>query len=208
MSLDDIRFTLSAPTFGALPEDAGREVVFAGRSNAGKSSAINAAFNRRGLARVSHQPGRTQAFNVFEVDADRRLVDLPGYGYAAVPERVRRRWAGELPRYFAERRALAGIIVVMDLRHPFKAIDGEFLALARPDTPLAVILTKSDKLPRGQRAKQLARARREAAAFGVDPEQVIGFSAETREGVPAVRALLEAWLDLPGGEAPADRTCQ
>lgn len=198
MPLDAIRFALSAPTFGALPEDAGREVVFAGRSNAGKSSAINAVFNRRGLARVSRQPGRTQAFNVFDIDPERRLVDLPGYGYAAVPERVKRRWAGEIPRYFAERRALAGIVVVMDLRHPFRPIDGEFLALARPDTPLAVILTKSDKLARGQRAKQMAKARRDAAAFGVAADQIIGFSAETREGVPAVRALIEIWLALPG----------
>lgn len=204
MPLDDIRFALSAPTFGALPEDAGREVVFAGRSNAGKSSAINAVFNRRGLARVSRQPGRTQAFNVFEIDPERRLVDLPGYGYAAVPDRVKRRWADEIPRYFAERRALSGIVVVMDLRHPFRTIDGEFLALARPDTPLAVILTKSDKLSRGQRAKQIARARREAVAFGVAADQIIGFSAESREGVPAVRALLETWLALPGSAAGGD----
>lgn len=203
MPLDDLTFLTSAPTLAALPEDAGREVVFAGRSNAGKSSAINAVFNRRGLARVSKQPGRTQAFNVFEIDPHRRVVDLPGYGYAKVPEAIQRRWAAELPRYFAEREALAGIVLIMDVRHPFKETDTAFLELARPETPVLVVLTKCDKLSRGQAGRQFSVAVKAGEPFGIGREDLLRFSATTREGVPGVRARLSAWLDLNDGDVAA-----
>lgn len=176
-----------------LPPDDGREVVFAGRSNAGKSSALNALTNQKGLARVSKTPGRTQALNYFEVAPGRHLVDLPGYGYAKVPEAMREAWKGTINRYFNERDSLAGLVVVMDIRHPLREYDLQMLefAVAR-GLPAHCLLTKADKLGRGEQAKTLAAVRKqlgEAATAQV-------FSSENKAGVDEARAIIAGWLGL------------
>ncbi|HEV2111114.1 MAG TPA: ribosome biogenesis GTP-binding protein YihA/YsxC, partial [Gammaproteobacteria bacterium] len=144
------QFLTSAAGLDGLPPDRGREVAFAGRSNAGKSSALNAITGVSGLARVSKTPGRTRLLNLFTVAGDLRLVDLPGYGYAKVPEAERARWGEMLDAYLSARRCLAGLIMIMDVRHPLTAFDRQLLAYAGPlSLPVHVLLSKSDKLGRG-----------------------------------------------------------
>lgn len=176
--------------------DTGREVAFAGRSNAGKSSAINAITGRRGLARTSKTPGRTQMINFFSLDDDRRLVDLPGYGFARVPPAMRDHWRRLLEAYFRGRAALAGLFVVMDCRRPLTDFDRQMLEWAGfAGCPVHVLLTKSDKLSRGQSSAALHATRKAlGAAVGVQL-----FSALKSVGVDEARAALEAMLDAPGG---------
>lgn len=176
-----------------LPPDDGREVVFAGRSNAGKSSALNALTNQKGLARVSKTPGRTQALNYFEVAPGRHLVDLPGYGYAKVPEAMREAWKGTINRYFNEREALAGLVVVMDIRHPLREYDLQMLefAVAR-GLPAHCLLTKADKLGRGEQAKTLAAVRKQLG----DAASAQVFSSDSKLGVDEARAIIAGWLGL------------
>src|SRR5262245_28516753 len=141
------RFISSAAQPGDFPDDSGVEVVFAGRSNCGKSSAINAITGRRALARTSRTPGRTQLINFFELEPDRRLVDLPGYGYAKVSEDMRRYWRELIGAYFSGRSSLAGVVLIMDARHPLKDLDWQMLEHAH-GLPLHVLLSKADKLSR------------------------------------------------------------
>jgi len=124
-------FVLSAPNPRQLPPDSGAEIAFAGRSNAGKSSALNAICDQSGLARTSKTPGRTQLLNVFALDDERRLVDLPGYGYAKVPEAVREKWRGMIDSYLHERDSLRGVVLIMDARHPLKEFDCLMLTFCR-----------------------------------------------------------------------------
>ncbi len=143
-------FFNSVNSLAQLPPDTGREVAFAGRSNAGKSSALNALAGQRQLARVSKTPGRTQLLNFFQVEPGRYLVDLPGYGYAQVPDAIRRHWQALLGRYLRERRALRGLMLLMDIRHPLTALDRQLLdGCAHRSLPAHVLLTKADKLGRG-----------------------------------------------------------
>ncbi len=176
-----------------LPPDDVREVAFAGRSNAGKSSALNALTGKGGLARVSKTPGRTQALNYFAVADDRYLVDLPGYGYAKVPEAMREAWKVTINRYFHERQALAGLVVVMDIRHPLREYDLQMLdyAVAR-GLPAHCLLTKADKLGRGEQAKILAAVRKELGERA--SAQV--FSSDKKLGVDEARATIAGWLQL------------
>jgi GTP-binding protein len=182
-----------------LPPDGGREVAIAGRSNAGKSSAINAIVAQHRLARTSKTPGRTQQLVYFEVAAGRFLVDLPGYGYAKVPLPLRAHWQGLIDGYFRSRQALVGLVVVMDIRHPLKEFDLLMLdyAAAR-GLPAHALLTKADKLPRGQQAKAL-QAVRNAMREGRVGVQL--FSSTSRQGVDEARAVLVDWLQLPGAGA-------
>jgi len=144
------RFLDSVNAFPRLPPDSGREVAFAGRSNAGKSSALNVLTGQRQLARASKTPGRTQLLNFFEVEPERLLVDLPGYGYARVPDAVRRHWQALLERYLRERAALRGLLLLMDIRHPLTELDRGMLdCCAARALPVHVLLTKADKLGRG-----------------------------------------------------------
>ena len=192
------RYLLSAHNPQQLPPDGGFEVAFAGRSNAGKSSALNALCDQNALARVSKTPGRTQQLVFFEVQPQRCLVDLPGYVYAKVPEALQQHWQGFIDRYFRTRQALRGLVVVMDIRHPLKAYDRQMLgyAVAR-GLPAHALLTKADKLGRGQQAQTLAAVRRElAGAFG-DAVGAQTFSAESRQGVDEARAVIGGWLGLP-----------
>ena len=202
------RFALSAHNARQLPPDAGREVAFAGRSNAGKSSALNALAHQVGLARTSKTPGRTQMLVYFNVAPDRHLVDLPGYGYAKVPEDLRAHWQAFINEYFRTRDALAGLVVVMDARHPLRDYDRQMLdyALGR-SLPAHALLTKADKLGRGAIQQTTAAVRRELGpGVGVHP-----FSAHSGLGVIEARGRLDAWLAgrqraekrMPEKETPA-----
>ncbi|MFN7214031.1 MAG: ribosome biogenesis GTP-binding protein YihA/YsxC [Lysobacteraceae bacterium] len=187
-------YRCAAHTPQQLPPDAGREVAFAGRSNAGKSSALNALCQRNGLARTSKTPGRTQQLVYFEVAPERHLVDLPGYGYAEVPITLRAHWQAFIDGYFQTRQCLAGLVVVMDCRHPLKDFDRQMLdyAFVR-GLPCHVLLTKADKLARGAQAKVLAEVRRDLGAKA----SVQLFSAPGRLGVEEARGRVTEWLDLP-----------
>jgi len=143
-------YTISATQLSELPEDTGIEVAFAGRSNAGKSSAINTITDQKSLARISKTPGRTQMINFFSLDDERALVDLPGYGYAKVPEQMKIRWQQTLGKYLETRQALKGLMLMMDLRHPLKEFDIQMVKWANnAELPVHILLTKSDKLKHG-----------------------------------------------------------
>jgi GTP-binding protein len=188
------RFVLAAHRLAQLPADAGREVAVAGRSNAGKSSAINAITGVAALARVSKTPGRTQQLVVFELEPARRLIDLPGYGYAQVPEQLRLHWRATLDRYFRERQSLHGLLLAMDIRHPLTPFDRQMLAFcAARGLPCHVLLTKADKLGRGAAATTARQVARELAAID-SAHSVQRFSAVTRDGVGPARAVLSRWL--------------
>jgi GTP-binding protein len=188
------QFLLSAVELGQLPAGVTHEVAFAGRSNAGKSSALNAITQQKTLARISKTPGRTQQINVFPIDEHRTLVDLPGYGYAKVSTSLREEWGRLLPQYFSTRAALKGVIVIMDIRHPLTPHDCAMLELTKAnDLPVHVLLSKADKLKRGAGMNALQAARRELEKL--HPAASIQlFSAITRQGVDEVHAQLDRWL--------------
>ena len=196
------RYLLAAHNHRQLPPDGGFEVAFAGRSNAGKSSALNAICQQNALARVSKTPGRTQQLVFFELPpaTDRYLVDLPGYGYAKVPQDLQAHWQAFLDGYFSTRDALKGLVVVMDIRHPLKDYDRQMLGYAvQRGLPAHALLTKADKLSRGAAANTLQAVRMELGrAFG-DTVGVQVFSGESRQGVDEARRVLADWLGLPGG---------
>ncbi len=194
------RYLLSAHTPRQLPPEGGREVAFAGRSNAGKSSALNAICQQNALARVSKTPGRTQQLVYFELppQADTYLVDLPGYGYAKVPKEMQAHWQAFIARYFETRQALAGLVVVMDIRHPLKDYDRQMLDYAASrGIPAHALLTKADKLSRGAAGNTLQQVRREITQSW--PHAAISaqvFSGESRQGVDEARQVLAGWLCL------------
>ena len=193
-SYTHVRFITSANSLGQLPPDGGAEVAFAGRSNAGKSSAINAITQRKGLARTSKSPGATRLLNFFELEPGRRLVDLPGYGFAKVSGEMRAHWGTLLQGYFAKRSSLRGTVVVMDVRHPLTEHDCDMLGLASTrGLPVHVLLTKSDKLGRGAAANALQAVRRRLPRDGSITVQL--FSALAGHGVAQARAALESMLD-------------
>jgi GTP-binding protein len=202
-SYSNVRFLTSANAPGQLPSDAGAEVAVAGRSNAGKSSAINAITQRKGLARTSKSPGATRLINFFELEPARRLVDLPGYGFAKVSGEMRAHWGTLLQAYFATRVSLRGSIVVMDVRHPLTEHDQDMLGLASTrGLPVHILLTKADKVGRGAAANALQGVRRRLPADSLITVQL--FSALAGQGVAQARAALEALLDgRPIKETPA-----
>ena len=189
-------FLTSAARLSQAPPDSGREVAFAGRSNAGKSSAINALCDQKTLARTSKTPGRTQLLNFFHVAEDRRIVDLPGYGYARVAEGIKREWQGALAAYLEQRECLCGLMLLMDIRHPLKPFDVQMLEWAQQIAlPVHVLLTKADKLGRGQ-AKN-ACMKTGAFLQKLDPGfSVQSFSAHSRDGIDEAHAQLDGWLDI------------
>ncbi len=188
------RFLLGAMSPAQIPADTGAEVAFAGRSNAGKSSALNRLCDRRGLARTSKQPGRTQQINFFTLDDDAalRLADLPGYGFAKVPLAQRRRWEQLIRRYLEGRRSLRGLVLIMDVRHPLKDSDRLLLdwAAAR-SVPVHCVLTKADKLKRGARVETLRRVEAAVQGTGIGVQL---FSATAGTGVESLRRRLAGWL--------------
>ena len=195
--LNPAQYLLSARTTRQLPADGGTEVAFAGRSNAGKSSALNALTHRNGLARVSKTPGRTQQLVFFQVQPDRYLVDLPGYGYAKVPQELQAHWQAFIDQYFRTREALRGLVVVMDIRHPLKDYDRQMLGYAvQRGLPAHALLTKADKLGRGQQAQALQAVKKELFSSFGDTVGVQTFSAESKQGVEEARAVVAGWLGL------------
>ena len=195
--LNPAQYLLSAHTTRQLPADGGTEVAFAGRSNAGKSSALNALTYRNGLARVSKTPGRTQQLVFFQVQPDRYLVDLPGYGYAKVPQELQAHWQAFIDQYFRTREALRGLVVVMDIRHPLKDYDRQMLGYAvQRGLPAHALLTKADKLGRGQQAQALQAVKKELFSSFGDTVGVQTFSAESKQGVEEARAVVAGWLGL------------
>ncbi|MCR6687775.1 ribosome biogenesis GTP-binding protein YihA/YsxC [Pseudoxanthomonas sp.] len=193
--LEKAHYLGSAHTPKQLPPDGGFEVAFAGRSNAGKSSALNALTRQNALARVSKTPGRTQQLVYFEVAPDRHLVDLPGYGYAKVPMEMKAHWEKFLDGWFRSREALRGLVVVMDIRHPLKDYDRQMIAYAvARGLPAHALLTKADKLGRGQQAQAVAAVRRDLAAAHGDQVGVQAFSSESKQGVDEARAVVSGWL--------------
>jgi GTP-binding protein len=191
------RFLVSAPGLAQCPSDSGAEVAFAGRSNAGKSSAINALTGQSRLARTSKTPGRTQLLNFFALDEQRRLVDLPGYGFAKVPIAVKEAWQRNMEEYLSGRLSLRGLVLLMDIRHPLQPFDELMLNWARrAGMPVHLLLTKADKLKFGAaRTALLDVQRRTGGDVGVQL-----FSAVTGVGLQELQERLNGWLAV---EAPA-----
>ncbi len=188
----DAKFVLSANSAAQFLPDDGREAAVAGRSNAGKSSAINVIVNRRQFARTSKTPGRTQLVNFFALREGQRLVDLPGYGFARVPDATRRHWGQLLQQYIERRESLSGLLLIVDIRRQLKDFDRQMLEFAGSVAlPVHVLLTKADKLKRGQAATALLSVRKE---LGPDIGVQL-FSALDRRGVDEARAVLEKYLD-------------
>jgi len=187
-------FLTSAAKFSQCPPDAGWEVAFAGRSNAGKSSAINSLTENRKLAKTSGTPGRTQLINFFELSDCQRLVDLPGYGFARVPHAVKDAWMRQLEAYLQHRRSLRGLILLMDVRRPMQPFDVQMLDWAAAAAmPVHVLLTKADKLKRGAAAQSLLELGRELESYG-DIASAQLFSALKQQGRRELIQVLDAWL--------------
>jgi len=187
-------YLTSAAKLSQCPPDEGWEVAFAGRSNAGKSSAINSLTGNSKLAKTSRTPGRTQLINFFELSARQRLVDLPGYGYAKVPLAIKREWTKQLENYLQQRRCLRGLILLMDVRHPLQAFDRQMLdwALAAA-MPVHILLTKADKLKKGPATSTLLKLRAELEPHhGLVSAQL--FSALKHSGHEQLLAVLDNWL--------------
>ncbi|CAB0150813.1 putative GTP-binding protein EngB [Pseudidiomarina piscicola] len=194
LNFQPTKFVTSAADIRQLPDDTGVEIAFAGRSNAGKSSALNTLTRQRGLARTSKTPGRTQLINVFEVEAGRRLIDLPGYGYAKVPLPVKEKWQLALSEYLQQRESLRGLVILMDIRHPYRDVDQDLLHWATDcEIPVLVLLTKADKLKPGPRKSTLLKAREAAMVFGGDIT-VEMFSSLTKIGLEETEQKISEWL--------------
>jgi len=189
-------FLTSAARISQAPADIGHEASFAGRSNAGKSSALNVITNRKGLARTSKTPGRTQLINFFTITPNARLVDLPGYGYAKVPAEVKAQWERHLNAYLEQRQSLAGLILLMDVRHPLTDYDRKMLGWCQAsDLSVHVLLTKADKLKRGAAQNALLSVRRALGPIHANATIQL-FSALDGTGLDEARAQLAAWLEL------------
>ena len=189
------QFVMSTPDHYKLPEDQGREVAFAGRSNAGKSSAINTITDQNGLARTSKTPGRTQQLVVFSLGEHERLIDLPGYGYAKVPKDLKRDWHALIDNYVRERQSLAGIVVVSDIRHALTDFDQQMLAYCQARRLRCVLLlSKADKLNRGPAMEIRRKVLREIEDLGVPTEAVV-FSSHDNTGLADARRALARLLD-------------
>jgi len=186
-------FFKSVYDLSELPPDEGAEIAFAGRSNAGKSTALNALVNQKRLAFTSKTPGRTQTINFFNVGPQRHLVDLPGYGFAAVPIKERRHWGELISSYLRIRTSLRGLVLIMDARHPFTELDRQLLDWIVPlQKPVHVLLTKADKLGKQEAAVTLRAAQAEASRYPLCSVQL--FSGATGLGVVAAQKTLAQWL--------------
>ncbi|MBN2255014.1 MAG: YihA family ribosome biogenesis GTP-binding protein [Deltaproteobacteria bacterium] len=189
-------FVLSAPHLRDLPPDEGFEVAFAGRSNAGKSSALNAITGQKSLARTSKTPGRTQQLNFFTIDEQRRFVDLPGYGYAKAPAAIQKTWRATTESYLRQRHSLQGIFLIMDIRHPLTVFDRQMIEWCGfYRRPLHILLTKADKLKRGAAHDALLKTRRALREGGASVSLQL-FSATQRLGIDEAHEVLDRWFRL------------
>ena len=187
----EAQFIKSANALNQFVLDAGSEVAVAGRSNSGKSSAINVIVNRRQFARTSKTPGRTQLVNFFSLQEGRRLVDLPGYGFARVSDSMRRHWGELLSQYFKSRESLNGLLLIVDIRRKLTDYDRQMMAFTdEAQLPIHILLTKADKLKRGQMATAVLQVQKEVG----DRATVQSFSALNRQGEDEARAMLEKFL--------------
>jgi GTP-binding protein len=200
------KFINSAPRLQDAPPDQGIEIAFAGRSNAGKSSAINALVQQNALARVSKTPGRTQLLNFFAIDEQRKFVDLPGYGYAKVPESVKKDWQKMIQIYLCERKALCGIVLVMDIRHPLTEFDWQMIDwCADAELPLHILLTKADKLNFGAAKNTLLQVQKDLSRVNVVVTLQL-FSALNKTGINDIHHILDIWFKFkkPAAEQEED----
>ncbi|WP_283788839.1 ribosome biogenesis GTP-binding protein YihA/YsxC [Bermanella sp. WJH001] len=198
-------FITSAPSLKQCPDDTGAEVAFAGRSNAGKSSALNTLAQQNKLARTSKTPGRTQLINFFEIQAGIRIVDLPGYGFAKVPDRMKREWQKNMSEYLEERQSLKALVLVMDIRHPLSEFDVMMCDWANDvQMPVHILLTKSDKLKRGPAQSTRLQVQKSLQHMG-DLLSVQTFSSLKKEGVDVLQKQVSAFLSQADeGEATED----
>lgn len=188
-------FLLSAADVKQLPPDEGFEVAIVGRSNAGKSSVLNCITQNKKMARVSKTPGRTQQINIFVLDEDRRLMDLPGYGFAHAPVREQQKWEHTINQYFDQRTCLKGLVLVMDIRHPFKDMDMQMLDFCQHHAlPVHVVLNKADKLSKGAAKSVLLDAEPLLAVYG-EAVSVQLFSALKQTGVKELQSVLDKWYE-------------
>lgn len=189
------KFTKSSPSLKDTPVDAGKEIAFAGRSNAGKSSAINTLTRQNSLARTSKTPGRTQMLNFFEIDENQRFVDLPGYGYAKVPLDVKLKWHQLMETYLTQRKSLCAIVLVMDVRHPLTDFDWQMVEWCQhTGLPLHILLTKADKLTYGAAKNTLLHIQRELKDITI-PLTVQLFSALKKTGIDEVHQALDEMFE-------------
>jgi GTP-binding protein len=187
-------FITSAPSIKQCPDDTGAEVAFAGRSNAGKSSALNTLAQQNKLARTSKTPGRTQLINFFEIEPDIRIVDLPGYGFAKVPDRMKREWQRNMSEYLEERQSLKALVLVMDIRHPLSDFDVMMCDWALDvQMPVHILLTKSDKLKRGPAQSTRLQVQKTMDRMG-DLLTIQTFSSLKKEGVDELQKQVSAFL--------------
>lgn len=189
------KFINSSPHLKNAPPDLGLEIAFAGRSNAGKSSAINTLTRQKALARISKTPGRTQMLNFFEINERQRFVDLPGYGYARVPEAVKKQWHELMENYLSQRKSLCAIILVMDVRHPLTEFDWQMIEwCGHAGLPMHILLTKSDKLTYGAGKNTLLQVQKELADAPF-PLTVQLFSALKKGGIDEAHETLDRLFD-------------
>ncbi|MEY4211620.1 MAG: hypothetical protein RLZ92_2001 [Pseudomonadota bacterium] len=190
------KFINSAPRLQDAPPDQGLEIAFAGRSNAGKSSAINTLVQQTALARVSKTPGRTQLLNFFQIDDKRKLVDLPGYGYAKVPEAIKKDWGKMMETYLSQRQALAGIVLVMDIRHPLTEFDWQMIEWCQHgNLRIHIILTKADKLKFGAAKNTLLQVQKELSHLEIGVTLQL-FSALKKTGIDDIHRVLDDWFEF------------
>jgi len=194
MNFTETQFLTSAATFSDCPANSLAEVAFAGRSNAGKSSAINSICNQSRLARTSKTPGRTQLLNFFTIESNKYLVDLPGYGFAKVPLKVKDQWQRELEQYLRQRESLSGLILLSDIRHPLKEFDRMMVDWAvHSNLPLHLLLTKADKLKKGAAQNVLLKVQKEFETLTDVSAQL--FSSLKNKGIEEVRQRISNWLE-------------
>lgn len=197
--LQNVSFVISTNHFDELPSDSGREIAFAGRSNAGKSSAINTLTNKTRLAFVSKQPGRTQLINFFKIKDMQSLVDLPGYGFAKVPKPMKDHWRKLLPKYLQERKSLIGLVLVVDIRRELTELDTQMLDWFAPQKkPIHVLLTKSDKVSKDKSLRTLNKINNElkekwGKKFSVECSAQL-FSSLKKQGIEKATEKIEQWL--------------
>ncbi len=198
------RYLTSAHKVSQLPPDEGMEIAIAGRSNAGKSTTLNSLTGDKRMAKTSKTPGRTQLLNVFDLGDGKRIVDLPGYGYAKVPPKIKEHWQREINRYLTERESLIGLVVVMDIRHPLREFDRNLLAWAHENGLKShVLLNKADKLKSGKIKQTLMAVKNDLQAIAPSAS-VQTFSALRSTGKQAVATTLQSWFDEAASQQPLD----
>ncbi|WP_019000527.1 ribosome biogenesis GTP-binding protein YihA/YsxC [Succinimonas amylolytica] len=205
LNFNNTRFITSAPHIGKLPPDSGIEVAFIGRSNAGKSSALNAITNIKNLAKTSKTPGRTQLINLFEVKEDCRIVDLPGYGFAQVPLAVKNKWQKSLTEYLQKRKSLRALVLIMDIRHPLKDLDRQIMTWASlSNIEVLILLTKADKLKLNELKSALLNVKKSMVEFG-SSYKIVPFSSLNRTGVDEVRQILSDFYETFHGYSQSEQ---